>query len=345
MKRRYKFGIGCLSVISVLIAINAYLWFTREPTPIVIAEAGAGGDRVTINGFPANFYRGAGEGPRPAILLLGGSEGGLREYRNVFARQLAREGYSVLYQAYYSTTDDNKSFNMVPLETFDASLDWLETNPDIRAGPVGIIGHSKGAEAALLVASKDDRIGAVIAAMPSDVVWQGFDFDSIDMSQFSSSFAEGGEPVAYLPYATLGWHEYFTADEPRLEIFKLSRGLADEYPSAFIEVEEVAGPILLICGKDDTLWPGCRMAEALARRSTSNSGPATEVLAYDNAGHWAFGPAENISEGDAKFLGRMGADEKGDIAARKDQWSRILRFLSSTVGDGAPDPSSEINDE
>ncbi len=332
MKRRYKIGLGLLAVVLVFIGVNAYFWFTREPRPLVIAEAGIGGERVNINGLPANFYRGEDGGPRPAILLLGGSEGGLREYRNVFARQLSDEGYAVLYQSYYATSESNRSFNMVPLETLDASLDWLSSNPDIRPGPIAVIGHSKGAEGALLLATRDARVGAVVAAMPSDVVWQGFDFDSIDMSQFASSWSEDGEPVAYLPYQSLAWHEYFSVDAPRFEMFNRSRDMVSDHPDAFIPVELTNTALLLICGRDDTLWPGCRMAEAIEERATTGSDSAVEVLAYDNAGHWAFGPASDIHENDSQTLGRMGGTVDGDVAARLDQWPRILSFLEDTIG-------------
>lgn len=335
MRRRYKIGVGCLGLVLILVGVNAYSWFNREPRPIVIAEAGESGERITINGFPANFYRGKGQGPRPAILLLGGSEGGLREYRNILARQLASEGYSVLYQAYYATSNETRSFNMVPLETLEAALDWLVMDSDVRSDAIAVMGHSKGAEASLLLASRDSRVSAVVAAMPSDVVWQGFDFESIDMSQFSSSFSEAEEPLPYLPYATLPWHEYFTAENPRLEMFKQSRDQANEHPSAFIRIEHIAGPILMICGEDDTLWPGCRMGHAIARRSLMNAGPTTQVLAYDNAGHWAFGPADDIHESDARFLGRMGGSAEGDIAARRKQWPLILEFLDTALANAS----------
>lgn len=96
MRTRSKVGIGCLVIILAIIGAGVWFWFNREPRPIVVAEAGDGGERIMLGETPANFYPGAGEGPRPAILLLGGSEGGLKDFRNAYARQLAAEGYSVL---------------------------------------------------------------------------------------------------------------------------------------------------------------------------------------------------------------------------------------------------------
>ncbi|MDC0886710.1 alpha/beta fold hydrolase [Altererythrobacter sp.] len=332
MKRRYKFGIGCLAIIVALLGTAAYFWFSREPRPNVVAEAGVGGERVSINGLPANFYPGQGGGQRPAILLLGGSEGGLKETRNIFARQLAAEGYSVLYQSYFATSERNRSLDMIPLETFDAALDWLAGHPEIDAGPVAVIGHSKGAEAALLVATRDDRIGAVIAAMPSDVIWQGFDFDSTDMSGFRSSWNDNDRAMSYVPYQTLAFYEYFTLEAPMLTMFSRSRDAASRCPTAFLKIEETSAPIMLICGEADALWPGCRMAEALRDRASERSGPKIQLLRYLGAGHWGFGPARDLHESDSRALGVFGGDAQSDLAARKDQWPKILEFLKKKLG-------------
>ncbi len=156
MRARYKADIGCLVVILLPTGTGAYFWFTQEPRPIVVAAPGAGGERFIVNGLPANYFEGTGPGPHPAILLIGGSEGGLTETRNSFARQLAAEGFSVLYPGYFATSESNRSFDMVPLETFSAELDWLENNSDIQPAPVGAIGHSKGADCIL---AGDRRLG------------------------------------------------------------------------------------------------------------------------------------------------------------------------------------------
>ncbi|KZY14260.1 hypothetical protein A3726_14000 [Erythrobacter sp. HI0037] len=75
----------------------------------------------------------------------------------------------------------------VPLETFDAALRYLLAREDIDTDRIGLVGGSKGAEGALLFASMRPEIRAVVASMPSSVVWQGFDWSATDFSQFSSS--------------------------------------------------------------------------------------------------------------------------------------------------------------
>ena len=331
MRTRSKVGIGCLVIILIILGTGAWFWFSREPRPIVVAEAGAGGERIMLGEAPANFFPGTGEGPRPAILLLGGSEGGLKESRNVFARQLAGEGYSVLYPGYTATGEANRAFNMVPLEIFDAALDWLGENPDIADGPVAVIGHSKGAEGALLLASRDPRIGAVVAAMPSDVVWQGFSWDQIDMSDLLSSWSAGGKPVPYARYEMLEWHQWMTGGT-MLGMFEKSRSAADGNSEALIAIEKIEAPVMLICGEVDNLWPGCAMARNLQKRAATARGPKVELLAYDNAGHWGFGASESLHETDERGLGRMGGTAEADMAARRDQWPKMLAFLEASIG-------------
>lgn len=332
MRTRSKIGIGCLVIVLAIVGAGAWFWFTREPRPIVVAEAGTGGERVMLGEVPANFFPGSGDGARPAILLLGGSEGGLKESRNVFARQLAAEGYSVLYPGYTATSEANRAFDMVPLEIFDAALDWLAARSDISEGPVAVIGHSKGAEGALLLASRDRRIGAVVAAMPSDAVWQGFSFDPVDVSQLRSSWSVNGEPVPYVRYEMPAWHEWLTG-ATMLGMFEESRAAVASEADSLISVEDIEVPVMLICGEQDNLWPGCDMARNLRERASTAGGPEVELLAYEDAGHWGFGPESGLDESDTRYLGQMGGTAEADMAARADQWPKIVAFLESNLGD------------
>lgn len=328
MRRRSKIGIGCLVIVLAIVGMGAWSWFTRKPRPIVVAEAGAMGERVMLGDVPANFYAGTGEGPRPAILLLGGSEGGISESRNVYARQLAAKGYSVLYPGYYATREANRSFEKVPLETFDNALDWLAAKEGVDKARMGVIGHSKGGEAALLVASRHPELRAVVAAMPSDVVWQGFDFGAMDMSKFGSSWTAGGKELPYVPYVTLPFTEWITGGRAALaKMYRQSWEARAKYPGSQIAIEEIAAPILLICGGKDQIWPSCLMAEAARDRA-----PSATLLAYPDAGHWGFGPVSDLAEGDRKYLGFMGGTAETDMAARQDQWPKILEFLDRNLG-------------
>ncbi|WP_298466911.1 acyl-CoA thioester hydrolase/BAAT C-terminal domain-containing protein [uncultured Erythrobacter sp.] len=330
MKTPAKVGIGCLVIVVAIVGFGAWSFFNREPRAIIVAKAGDGGERVMLGDVPANFYPGAGEGQRPALLMLGGSEGGLKDYRNELARQLAAEGYSVLYPGYFETREDNRPFNMVPIETFDNALAWLASRADIDAERIGVLGHSKGAEGALVVASRHPEIAAVVAAMPSDVVWEGFDLFSLS-TPVESSWAANGEPLPYVAYITPAWYEWISGGQGTLaKMYKTSWDARGEYPDAEIPVEQIDAPIFMVCGEQDTIWHGCDMARSIEARA-----PNAQLLGYDNAGHWAFGVPTGLTEKDRDSLGKIGGTAEGDLAARKDQWPKMLAFLTEALN---PEP-------
>ena len=330
MKLWKKILLGVAVTLIGVVGIGAYSWFNRELPPVRIAEPGAGGERVLLGNTPANYFPAFRPGRHPAILLLGGSDGSLKEFRNAYARALAAQGYAVLYPGYYMTREDNRSLNMVPLETFDRALAWMAARPEIDASRIGIIGHSKGAEAALLIASRHPEIKAVVAAMPSDVVWQGFDFNSTDMSKFSSSWSEGGRPLPFVKYKLLSWYQWFGADA-LIRMYRQSWEHAAAYPSAAIPINRVKGEVLLICGGRDMIWLSCDMARSAKQRFETDGGRHANLLAYPNAGHWAFGPIKNLHAYDKRMLGKTGGTAERDMAARRDQWPKLLEFLDRTL--------------
>ncbi|MEO1046156.1 MAG: acyl-CoA thioester hydrolase/BAAT C-terminal domain-containing protein [Pseudomonadota bacterium] len=326
MTWKKKTGIGCLILLIIVVGAIAAFIFFQPQRPITVDDPGGGGERITLNDRPANFFPANGDGPHAAILMLGGSEGGLTEASNAMARLLQAEGFSVLYPAYYLTSEETRSFNLVPLETFDAALAWLKARDDIDPERIGIIGGSKGAEGALLFASDNPDIRAVVATMPSNVVWQGFDWNSMDMSQFSSSWSRDGKPVDYLPYDIPAWYEWFTGMTVG-QMYGQSLDQLPDHPEAAIRVEDIAGPVLLVCGEDDALWPACDMARAMDARAEDNNGPEVEVLAYEDAGHFLYGRPREEDDENYEDMAAMGGSAAGNNAARKDNWPRIVSFF------------------
>lgn len=308
-------------------SFGAWSWFNRPPAPLVVADAGDGGERIMLGTVPANYFPGKGTGPRPAVLLLGGSEGGLRPYRNDYARDLAAAGFAVLYPGYFATREDNRAADSLPLETFDAALAWLKQRGDVDPAQIAIIGHSKGAEAALLVASRSEGIAAVVAAMPSDVVWQGFSPSGADIEKFGSTWTAGGQPVSYVPYIVPAWHEWLTGGKDTLlRMFRTSWAARASYPAAAIPVERIKAKVMLICAEQDNVWPSCDMARA-ARDRAAKAGKTIELVEYGEAGHWGFGSPEAALPADRKMLGKLGGTSAADLQARQDQWPRLMAFL------------------
>lgn len=328
MRRRNKIMLGLAGAAALVMGFGAWSWFNRPPPPLVVAEPGDGGERIMLGDVPANFFPGKGAGRRPAVLLLGGSEGGLRPYRNDYARALSDAGFAVLYPGYFATREDNRAADSIPLETFDAALAWLRQRGNVDPAAISVVGHSKGAEAALLVASRNTGIAAVVAAMPSAVVWQGFSPTGADIAEFGSTWTIGGKPVDYVPYVVPAWYTWlFERDDALIKMYRTSWAARARYPEAAIPVERITAKVLLICGGQDKVWPSCDMARA-ARDRAARAGKTIDLLEYQQAGHWGFGPLAAAQPADRKMLGRFGGSSAADLQARQDQWPKVVDFLN-----------------
>jgi hypothetical protein len=99
---------------------------------------------------------------RCAALVLAGSSGRVETER---VRLLARTGAAAMSIRWFGGPGQPPGICEVPLQTFTAALDELAR----FSGHLVVIGLSKGAEAALLVASRDRRVGAVAGLSPSSV--------------------------------------------------------------------------------------------------------------------------------------------------------------------------------
>ncbi|PKO88183.1 MAG: dipeptidyl aminopeptidase [Betaproteobacteria bacterium HGW-Betaproteobacteria-12] len=101
----------------------------------------------------------------PALVLMHGW-GGNGEMLLPLAAPLQAAGFAVLLlDARCHGGSDDDSFASLPrfAEDIEAGLDWLAGQPEIDAGRLGIVGHSVGAGAALLVAARRPELLAVVS--------------------------------------------------------------------------------------------------------------------------------------------------------------------------------------
>jgi hypothetical protein len=321
-KRKAGFGCGGLALL-LLLGIASSIYFGLFIPAVQVVEPGETGRRITDAGLLANYYPGRGGGRRPAVMLLGGSEGGLTPSGTRSALALQAEGYSVLHLSYYRAPGQSSHLELIPLEYFTGAISWLQRQPGIDAARIGIIGASKGAEAALLVATRDPRVRAVVAAAPSSVAWQGSSFDS--SAQFDSSWSEEGRPLAHLQFG--GWRWW----RDMYPILSEALTTLPQNPGAAIPVERTGARVLLICGEEDRLWPACPMARQLAGRARAHRRDNVTILAYPDAGHPVFG--QPVREGDPGFdrLDALGGTDAGTNQARAAGWRQMMAFLKRAL--------------
>jgi hypothetical protein len=293
---------------------------------IEVLAPGPTGQRIASDGLFGNYFPASGPGPHPAVLLLGGSEGGLGSGTHFTALALQKEGFAVLHLAYFGAPGQSDALERVPLELFDKGLDWLKTQPGVDPDRIAVMGASKGAEAALLIAARRADVGAVVAGMPTSVVWPGVDWGSGGQSKHASWVA-GGKELATMPFGD--WDQA----EGIISVYRKVEDPAHQAAAtrAAIPIERARAKVLLVCGEAETMWPACPMARQVAARSVSRSGPPVTVLAYRDAGHFVFGPPIARDHPFRPRLGEYGGSVEGNVAARADSWPKVLAFLRQNL--------------
>ncbi len=327
MRWKRPLAIAAAVVVALVAVGGGYIWYAAPwKPPVVIADPGAGGRRVADRGLLANYWAGNSSGIRPAVLTLGGSEGGLGDGAAGEARELAARGYAVLQLSYFRGPGQNAKLENLPLEYFTTALDWLGSRPDVDRTCMAVVGGSKGAEAALLIATRHPELKAIVAAMPSSVVWAGVDWN---FGKVGSSWSERGKP---LPWLDLGAFDFARVGKEGL-VTMYAAGLATlpQHPDAAIPVERIKAPVLLICGESDKLWPSCPMARQVEARAREPGGPAVTILAYAGAGHGVQGRPRAADDPDIAKLGSMGGSGAGNNRALIDNWPKLLAFLDAAL--------------
>jgi dienelactone hydrolase/uncharacterized protein (DUF2141 family) len=294
----------------------------------VAAPPGVTKTDVREQGLYAELYVPARKGRLPAVVMIGGSDGGLDAISRM-AVSFTEHGYAVLALAYWGVPGLPQTLENVPLEYFHTALGWLKARPEVDPARIGLIGWSRGAEAALLIGGRERDVRAVVAVAPSSLVWQGLNMQGSSAPQ--PAWTVGG--VA-LPYAVPRPPPGYRPDQPLKAMFDMV--LAQAAPETAIPAERIHGPILLLSGEDDRLWPSKEMGDRLAARLKAK-GFAYEYrhLAYPGAGHVVFvgdpkgpGGAYGSSQSGSAFLGGSPA---ANAAAWADNWPKTLDFFDRAL--------------
>ncbi|MGD1045071.1 MAG: acyl-CoA thioesterase/bile acid-CoA:amino acid N-acyltransferase family protein [Bacteroidota bacterium] len=280
----------------------------------------------------ANYYYPKNKQNLPLIIMLGGSNGGIREVDDR-AKIVSSHGYAVLALGYFGMENLPKNLERIPLEYFFNSIDWAKEKQFIDTAKIVIIGVSKGGEAALLVASMRRDIKGAIAFVPSNVRWQGIPDGPSFISK--SSWTLNGNDLPYLKCSfSFSFFWKFICKSKQIEMREIFKPIITEDKSkidpALIEVEKINGPILLIAGKDDKLWPSYDMCQMMKYRLDSlKFEHQIECLNYDNAGHFIFGPDLMPTINYKYDQIAVGGKDSENSAAQIDSWNKMIGFLQT----------------
>ena len=240
---------------------------------------------------------------KPALLVFGGTEGGLSQPVQVNSALLAAHGYPTVALAYFDAPGLPKDLAAIPLEYFRKALTILRAQPGVDIDHLLVTGASWGGEGSLLVAATyPELVNGVIAEVPNSYV------DVAPFTRKRSSWTVNGRELPFAPASQFG--------APAAEVD----------PKTYIPVDRIRGPILLACGELDLEWPSCRNIDDITHRLAGRQG--VTVLRYRDAGHYiaTFPPYASTTD---ETLSRTGGTIVGTEAANLDLHTKVLTLLAS----------------
>lgn len=233
--------------------------------------------------------------PRPALLLVGGSEGG--ESQDAVAAIAASEGYPALSVAYFHVPGLPSALANVPLEYFEQAGRDLAGEPGVDPKHILLDGGSRGSEAALQAAQYfPDLFHGAIVVSPS--------------AQTNVSFP-GGDTTAWTLHG---------------------KPLPSNTP---IPVDHVSGPVLAFAGDDDSLWPSATWADRIsAELDAAHNRFPHKATVYQHAGHGidegATIPAmTSVAQPVTGQSIDLGGTRQANAQGQADVWSQICELLKS----------------
>lgn len=294
----------------------------------VVVERGSVGSGVTVAQLAGREFRGhlfvPSQPSGPGVVVLGGSDGG---FADDVAALLATNGFRALSVAYFGVDGLPPELVEISLDGLMEAVDSLRAQAGVWSDRVAIFGTSKGAEAALLAASHQPAVSAVVAYAPSAVAWS-----CICSDPARSSWSLRGTPVAAVAPGADPAYQRAPGEPLRPTVNYLYR-LRSAPETASIPVERIHGPLLLIAGGEDQLWPSLAMAQLIMERRRSLGGHRNDqLLSYPYAGH-LIGKAYLPSGSTRLANGRLetGGSPSHNARAQADAWPRVVAFLARAL--------------
>ncbi|HKJ38202.1 MAG TPA: acyl-CoA thioester hydrolase/BAAT C-terminal domain-containing protein [Anaerolineales bacterium] len=272
--------------------------------------------------------------PKTLVVVLGGSSGGLRHAST--AERLARDGVAACALAYFGVDGLPPKLDRIPLEYFFKAFSLLLDRDEFAEHHLICLGHSRGAELALQLATCSDVFAGVIVTSPSHVRWGA-------TAANKPAWLQDGKPLPFVEPVPLpdlqlptishrgrdhaSYREWYLAQMERSSTVK----------AAVIPVEKIDCPVMMFSGLDDQLWPSALFADVIEQELLTVS-RSVENVQYENVGHVIPLPDESprlFSWHDALGSGvAYGGDHDASMVAAKDRWERILAFLDKTEDTG-----------
>jgi nucleolar protein 56 len=305
-------------------------------------QSPARGESVRTEAVTGRLYPGFGDGPHPGVLVIHGG-GGPGGYERAYAARLAEHGYTVLCVSYFGAPDIPDALSEIPLSYFADAAQWLRERPNVSGERVGVVGFSRGGEAALLAGSHFDCFGVVVAYVPSCYAFPAPTWmDGI--TEEHAAWTREGDPVPYLPVDELvqesqdGIDDAIGDETANASTRVIDAATDEQLTRARIPVERISGPVLFVSGGEDQAWPSTDLADRACERLTECGHEwAVEHRAYPDAGHAIRVPYENEDLHTLDETHWLGGTRAANAHAAADAWEGTLQFLRRGLADSRCD--------
>lgn len=290
-------------------------------------------------------------GPRPAVLILNGSGGGINEPR---AALYASHGYAAFALAYFKAPGLSDYISNTPLEYFERALAWLRKRVQPLHDFVAVSGQSRGGELALLLgATFPEAVSAVIGYVPGAVVHSGQNAAAPAVGREGPTWLYRGQPLPHLweGNRTATWAPFDEGPAPHRHERAIRTALqdADAVARARIRIERARGPVLLLSATDDGSWPSGDYSRMVTAKLAEVRHPyPVQHFDYEGAGHaivFPYVPTTQLVYAHP-VSGRIstgGGEPRANARADAQSWAAVRRFLASAVaarGASVPDSRS-----
>ena len=217
---------------------------------------------LTTPNAESKLYLSDSSSYQPLIVGLGGSEGGNAWASNYWKNtrdEFLKKGYAFLAIGYFKAKGTPDTLNRISIEDVHNAIIEATKNPAINKNKIAIIGGSRGGDLALLIGTYFKDIKAVVAIVPSHVIFPG------NTDHFStSSWTYNEKDLAFVPVSeeavpALMKHDLRSAFE-----IMLKDSIAEQ--KAIIRVEKINGPVLLMSATKDEVCPSTPMCEKMIAR-------------------------------------------------------------------------------
>ncbi len=284
---------------------------------------------VNEKGFQANYFVKPDTKGKAVIVLIGGGQWG-----DYWGQQFAKKGYSGLSIPYIRREGLPNLPEEINLEYFEKALEWLAKQPEIDPNKIIVMGASRNAELALVIASTFPQlVSGVLAYAPSSVSWSNTVL-SYNSDEIKPSWKYQDIDIPYIPMDKIRGNNSNKIET--LEYWKNGLNKTDYKTKAMIKVEKINGPILLFSGNDDMVWPSSLMADMIKDRlHQHNFKHSFESIKYENAGHLISTNPEaktavrtgtiNINGKDYEY--EYGGNNEGDFKAKQDAKTKLFDFF------------------